>query len=307
MAVVLITGVSRFLGAHLAAQLAADPAIDRVIGLDLVPPRADRVDLGRTEFVRADIRNPLVAKVIAQAGVTTVVHAGVVASPRAAGGRVAMQELNVVGSLQLFGACQRSDTVSQVVFASTAAVYGSSARQPAVLTETSCTERAGRTGYARDAHEVEGYVRGLARRRPDITTTVLRFADIVGPHADTTMTRYLSLVPVPTVLGFDPRLQLLHEDDAIEVLRRATVQRHPGVFHVAGDGVLVLSQLVRRSGAARLPLPAPVFGAWCALTRSTAAAELAAQQPQLLQYGRVLDTARLRREFGSVLHHSTAD
>ena len=63
--VVLVTGVSRYLGSRLAGRLAADPRIDRVIGVDTAPPaRADLDLLGRTEFVRADIRNPLIAKVI---------------------------------------------------------------------------------------------------------------------------------------------------------------------------------------------------------------------------------------------------
>src|SRR5438309_11668471 len=100
--VVLITGVSRFLGGRLAAQLAADPSVDRVIGIDTVPPRTgDLPLLGRTEFVRADIRNPLIAKVMAQARVPTVVHAALMASPRAAGGRVALQEVNVIRPMQL--------------------------------------------------------------------------------------------------------------------------------------------------------------------------------------------------------------
>ena len=68
--VVLVTGVSRYLGSRLAGVLAADPSIERVIGVDTVAPRPQQsAVLGRTEFVRADIRNPLIAKVIAQAGV----------------------------------------------------------------------------------------------------------------------------------------------------------------------------------------------------------------------------------------------
>ena len=81
--VVLITGVSRFLGGQLAARLAADPEIERVIGIDTVAPRTSELAaLGRTEFVRADIRNPLIAKVMTQARVGTVVHAALMASPR---------------------------------------------------------------------------------------------------------------------------------------------------------------------------------------------------------------------------------
>ena len=83
--VVLITGVSRYLGARLAAELVADPSIERVIGIDSAAAApSDLHRLGRTEFVRADIRNPLIAKVIAQARVDTVVHAALLApaSPR---------------------------------------------------------------------------------------------------------------------------------------------------------------------------------------------------------------------------------
>src|SRR5437879_3637516 len=203
--VVLITGVSRYLGGRLAAQLAADPSVERVIGIDTVPPATpDLVRLGRTEFVRADIRNPLIAKVMGQAQVTTVVHAALMNSPRLVGGRVPMQEMNVIGTMQLLGACQKSDTVARVVVASTSAVYGSGARNPAVFTECMHPSDAAQAGYARDAVEIEGYVRGFSRRRPDIETTVLRFANTIGPTIDTALTRYLSMPVVPTALGFDP-------------------------------------------------------------------------------------------------------
>ncbi len=84
--VVLVTGVSRFLGGHLAARLAANPDIDRVLGVDTVPPPRDLLRrMGRAEFVRADIRNPLIAKVISQAAVDTVVHASLSANPGSSG------------------------------------------------------------------------------------------------------------------------------------------------------------------------------------------------------------------------------
>ena len=86
--VVLVTGVSRHLGSRMAQILSHDPSIDRVVGVDIVPPRED---IGGAEFVRADIRNPIIGKVIAAAGVDTVVHMGVLSTPVQAGGRVSMK------------------------------------------------------------------------------------------------------------------------------------------------------------------------------------------------------------------------
>ena len=96
--VVLVTGVSRFLGGRLTHLLQASPDIDRVIGVDVVPPDAD---IGQAEFVRADIRNPVIAKVINAAEVDTVVHMNVIATPVGGGSRSAMKEINVIGTMQL--------------------------------------------------------------------------------------------------------------------------------------------------------------------------------------------------------------
>ncbi len=305
--VVLITGVSRFVGGRLAAQLAADPAIDRVIGIDTVPPRsADLGLLGRTEFVRADIRNPLIAKVMSQARVQTVVHSALISVPREIGGRVSMQEMNVIGTMQLLAACQKSDTVQRVVLRSTTAVYGSGASDPAVFTEDMEPHGAAPQGYAKDAAEVEGYVRAFGRRRPDVEISVLRLAPVVGPTIDTALTRYLRSRIVPTVAGFDPRLQLLHESDAIEAMRLAAVHSRPGVVNVAADGVVSLSQLVRRAGRVRLPVPlglGPVAG----LVRNSGAAEFVAEEGHVLRFGRVVDTTRLHTEFGYHPHWTTAE
>ena len=86
---------------------------------------------------------------------------------------------------------------------------------------------------------------------------MLRFANFMGPGVDSPLTRYFTQPVLPTVLGFDPRLQFVHEDDAVEVLRRMAEEDHPGTFNVAGDGVLLLSQCARRAGRPSLPLPSP--------------------------------------------------
>lgn len=297
--VVLVTGAARYLGCRLAATLAADPSITRVIGVDVVVPSpALTAALGRTEYVRADIRNPIIAKVINSAGVDTVVHMNVIATPTGAGGRSAMKEINVIGSMQLLAACQRAPTVARLVVKSTTAVYGSSSRDPALFSEDMEPRALPRSGFAKDAFEVEGYVRGFGRRRPDVTVTMLRFTNFIGPEVDTPLTRYLSLPVVPTVLGFDPRLQFCAEEDGLEVLRQATLADRPGTFNVGGDGVLLLSQAIRRAGRLSVPVLPPAVTAVGHVLRRAGLVDFSPEQMQFLEHGRAVDITALRTIFG---------
>lgn len=304
--VVLVTGVSGHLGAVLAARLAADDAVARVIGVDTTPPTPPVVRrLGRVEFVRADIRNPLIAKVIGSAEVDTVVHLSISATPSAGGGRAVMKERNVIGTMQLLAACQKSECVRRLVVKSTTAVYGVSSRDPTAFTEETEPPSSPLSGYAKDSTEIEGYVRGFGRRRPDIALMLLRFANIIGPLTDTPLTRYLSLPVVPTVLGFDPRLQFVHEDDVVDVLALASQQDYTGTVNVAGDGVLALSQAVRRAGRVALPVPEPATGVVARVLRRVGRIDFTPDQMRFLNFGRVVDTRRLREEFGHTLRFTT--
>lgn len=292
--VVLVTGVSRHLGGRFAELLAAHPSIERVIGVDVVPPPHS---IGSAEFVRADIRNPVMARVIGEAGVDTVVHLNVIATP-VSGSRTSMKEINVIGTMQLLAACQKAAGVQRLVVKSSASVYGASPRDPAMFDEETGAKSLPRSGFGRDSVEVEGYVRGFARRRPDVALSVLRFANIIGPRIATPMTDYFSLPVIPTVLGFDPRLQLVHEDDALGALLVATLGPGVGTVNVAGDGVLLLSQAARIAGRPTLPVP-QLAGGWVGqLLRRAGLAELPAEQLRLLTYGRGLDTTRMREVLG---------
>ena len=300
--VVLITGVARYLGGKLASLLSADDSIERVIGVDVVPPRQD---VGRTEFVRADIRNPIIAKVIASAQVDTVVHMSVIATPFGAGGRTAMKEINVIGTMQLLAACQKAPSLQKLVVRSTTAVYGSSSRDPALFTEGVEPRSQFRSGYGKDSTEVEGYVRGLGRRRPDVDVTLLRFANFIGPRIDTPLTRYFSLPVCPRVLGFDPRIQFVHEDDGIEVLRRAVLESHPGTYNVAGRGVLLVSQAIRRAGRTSIQVPSPAVSMVGSVFRRAGLVDFSPEQMDFLQFGRGVDTTLLEDDFGYQPEYTT--
>jgi UDP-glucose 4-epimerase len=292
---VMITGISRHLAGRLAQRLEADPGVEYIVGIDLEEPE---VDLERTEFVRADIRNPLIAKVIQAAEVDTLVHLSIISTPTRVGGRSAMKDINVIGSLQLFAACQKAPTLRRLVMKSSTAVYGASSSDPALFTEEMGARDVPRHGYAKDSVEVEQYARDFGRRRGDVDVTILRFANFMGSQIETALTRYFSLPLVPSPIGYDPRLQFIHEDDAEEVLYRATREEHPGIFNVAANGVLLLSQAIRICGTIPLGIPVPFALLAASAVRRLGLIDFPSDQVQFLVYGRVADNQRLKDVFG---------
>lgn len=308
-AIVLVTGASGDLGSKLAGRLAEDPGNRRVIAVDTAQPdSAGRAALGAAEFVRADIRNPRIEQLLIGAEVDTVVHASMTAHPPGPTGRPLHKEMNVIGTMQLLAACQRAPKVRKLVLKSTAAVYGSGPHHEAVHTEEhEARVVRPRSGYAQDNAEVEAYVRGFARRRPEVTITTLRFASLIGPSVDTVLTRYFSLPFVPMVFGHNARLQLLHARDALAVLHRAVREDLPGKFNVAGDGVLTLTQAIQRAGRVPVPMPGSVIAPVSRFVRGARLVDFGQEQLRYLHFGRVVDTAKLRTEFGYEPRWSTRE
>ena len=279
-------------------ETGAEPLINHVIAVDAIAPSKDLLRrMGRAEFVRADIRNPFIAKVIRNGEVDTVVHAAAASYAPRSGGRDALKEFYGMGAILLFVACQKTPSVRRVILKSTSEVYGSSSRDPVMFTEENSARRPP-GGFARDSMDIEGYVRGLARRRPDIAVTILRLANMIGPAMDTALSRYLAGPVVPSVVGHDARLQLLHEQDALGALERATVAGKAGTFNVGASGIIMMSQAIRRSGRIQLPVPRSALAVVDSLNRATRYSEVDREQLNYLSFGRVMDTTRMRRDLG---------
>ncbi|MDQ3591632.1 MAG: NAD-dependent epimerase/dehydratase family protein, partial [Actinomycetota bacterium] len=143
--VVLVTGVAGQLGSETARRLSTDPEVDKVVGVDVLPPRSD---LGSVRFVRADIRNPVIAKVLAVEDVDTVVHMSVLATPGRVGGRTSMKETNVIGTMQLLAACQRAPDVRRLVLKSSTEFFFYDTGYTEIFTEDTEPRRLPRSGGA---------------------------------------------------------------------------------------------------------------------------------------------------------------
>ena len=292
---VLITGISTPLGRELARRLEDDPDLDYLAGIDTRPPTAA---LGRTDFFRTDIREPALMELVPRLRVDTVVHNNILRRPYAGMTAQTAHDINVVGTLQLLAACERTASLRTLVVRGSAGIYGSEPAAPQFFTEEMSRLYPLRTRFQRDVGEIEDYFFGFARRRPDVTCTMLRYQPAVGPGLDTQVSRYLSTPVAPTYLGFDPRLQFVHSRDGLDALM-ATVRRPvDGAVNVASRGTIGLTRMLRMAGRRTIPLPPPLFGAAVSAGNRFGVPVLSPDFQRLLRFGRAVDLTRLTEEVG---------
>jgi UDP-glucose 4-epimerase len=301
---VLITGVASYLGTELARRLEDDPEVEYVVGLDTKPPRTP---LRSTELIEADIRDPEIARMIPPTGVDTVVHNQIVRQAGPGMSSRAAHDINVIGSLQLLAACERTESLRAVVVRGSAGIYGSEPAAPQFFTEDMARLYPLRTRFQRDVAEIENLFETFRRRHEDVVCTMLRYQLTIGPARATQITRYLSLPVIPTYLGFDPRIQLIHERDALDALVASVKTPVRGAVNVAARGTVGLTRAIRLVGRPTLPVPSPLFGTTTQLGRRLGLFNFSPDFRRLLRYGRGVDTTRLVEDVGFTPRYSTLE
>jgi UDP-glucose 4-epimerase len=301
---VLITGIASYLGTELARRLEDDPEVEYVAGLDTKRPKAQ---LRSTELIEADIRDPEIAQLVAPTGVDTVVHNQIVRQPGPGMSARAAHDINVIGSLQLLAACERIDTLRAIVVRGSAGIYGAEPAAPQFFTEDMARLYPLRTRFQRDVAEIENLFETFRRRHEGVVCSMLRYQLSIGPGHRTQITRYLSLPAVPTYLGFDPRIQLIHEQDALDALVAAVLNPVRGAVNVAARGTVGLTKMIRLARRPMLPVPAPLFGTTSQLGHRLGLFSFSPDFRRLLRYGRAVDTTRLTEEVGFTPRYTTVD
>lgn len=292
----LVTGVARWWGALLVQRLVEAPGVEEVVGIDTQEPHHD---LGDADFLKLDIRHSLVGKLVRAVGIDTVVHTQLTVDSHDQDPRQA-HETNVIGSLNLLAGLAGEDTpVRRVVLKSSAHVYGARPDLSGRLREDRGLAANSSHSFVRDVVETETNLHDFGVLNPDVRTISLRFANSLNPDEPSPLARYFDLPVVPTVLGFDPVFQLIHREDCIEALVRATLGDQQGAFNIAGANDLPLTALLDRAGKVHAPLlpPAGVALLSGALAR-LGVAVLTPPLMDLLRWGRTLDTTRAERQFG---------
>jgi UDP-glucose 4-epimerase len=293
---ILVTGVARWWGALLVQRLVEDPDVAEVIGIDIREPR---YDLGRADYLKLDIRHSLIGKLVRSVDIDTVVHTltrvdSFDMDPARA------HEMNVIGTLNLLAGCAgEGSPVRRFILKSSGHVYGSRFDLPTGLREDHRLDTNSRHQFVRDIVEVESYAHDFAVRNPNIAILALRFSNSLNPREPQPLARYLDLEVVPTVMGYDPAIQLIHFEDCIEAMVLATRRGPGGAYNIAAPGAEPLSRLLDSAGKLNAPLLPPLgLGLAAFAIRRAGVAFLSPQLLDLLRWGRTLSTAKAARELG---------
>ncbi len=254
---VAITGLATFVGRRLTERLRESHPNLQLVGVDRRKPYS--LDLS-VRYHEVDLTDPTADSRLAEAfekeGVEAVVHAAFRRTPTP--DLETDHELETIGSLHVLNACAAT-RVRRVVLASTSMLYGPWPDNPNFLTEEHPLRGHPRAHCINNRVEVEEIVARWSARHPEAEVTVLRPCWVMGPRHVDSVVSYFEPPVVPTLLGYDPLLQFVHEEDCLRVFEQAVMESHPGVFNVVGRGVLPLSTVLRTAGKRALPVPAAIL------------------------------------------------
>jgi UDP-glucose 4-epimerase len=293
--VVALTGAASFLGANLIGLLEEDDRVHRIVSLDIKPPPTAGK---KTRTYDVDLTQPAaearLAEILAAERVDTLLHLAFLASPTHAAAWA--HELESVGTMHVLVAARHAQ-VRKLVLWSQTILYGAHPSNPNFLAERHPLRASVHDPFFADKIEAEGEAYRFGQRTPGSIVTILRTAPILGPTVDNYVTRYLSRKLVPTMMGFDPLLQFIHEVDAIAAFKLAVERDVPGTFNIVGEGVLPLSTVIKLAGRIALPVPHPLAET---LTAIGWAAQIADAPPVFLKYLRFLCVADGQRAWDTM-------
>ena len=301
---IVITGAASFLGSNILKILEADRRFPHVVAVDTYKPS---FPLKKTRFYKFDLTQPTadadLAQILVNEKCDTFLHLALLSNPSHSSSYA--HELEAIGTMYAVSACEEAK-VRKLILGSTTMVYGANARNPNYLTEEMPLNGA-RARYIRDKVAAENEFAGFAKRNPSACVTILRPGMILGPTIRNFWTTYFARPIVPTIMGYDPLMQCVHETDVLDAFMKVLREDHPGAWNIVAPGVMPISTILGISGKIQLPLPGPIIrgvvgGAW-----NAGVFELPPNMLDYLRYLWVADGEKAATKMGFVPRHTTRE
>ena len=297
---IAVTGLNSPHGIRLVERLLSRGPELKVIGLDLDRPLRLA---GKIDFHPLDLTSPtadvILAERLATESVDVLVHMAFRSSPTP--DIEEDHELETIGSLHVMNAAAAAKLPRLVVSSSTM-LYGARPDNPNYLSESHALRGHPEAHCIQNRVEVENLLADWSVRNTSTEVTILRSGWVMGPSRGDYVSRFFEAPVIPTVLGFDPLLQLLHEDDLLDVYEESILHSHPGIWNVVGREALPLSTLVALGGKRRLALPSPLLYRVTDFPSIEQTGDRPAGFFDYLRYLWVADGEKAWAEFGSPLY-----
>ncbi|MFC9985688.1 SDR family oxidoreductase [Microbacterium keratanolyticum] len=290
---ILITGGGGFLGSHVARQLAARDDVELVVSGDVrigADARPGVID------VVADVTDATaLAPLLRRYDIDTVVHLAAIVNP---GRDVDLEyRVDVEGSAHVLAACAEAG-VRRIVVSSSGAAYGYHADNPTWITEDAPIRGNDEFPYSRHKRLVEEMLAGYRVSHPELSQVIFRIGTVLGPSVQNQITALWDGPRILRIAGSDSPFVFAWVDDVAAAMVHAATDGPAGIFNVAGDGALSVTEIAARLRKPLLTVPAGALSLALRVGRMLRLTVHGPEKVRFLRYRPVLDNTRLKRDFG---------
>ncbi|MFQ5479333.1 MAG: SDR family oxidoreductase [Candidatus Binatia bacterium] len=303
---VLVTGSSGYIGRQLIARLAGDRRrVRAIVAMDVrTVAEADR--LAGVEYCTADVRDPGVEEILRRYEIGTVVHLAAIVTPGGDDSADFEYSVDVLGTRNVIEACVNSG-VAKLIVTSSGAAYGYHGDNPEWISETDALRGNDTFPYARHKRLVEEMLARCREEHPDLGVLVFRPGTVLGESVSNQISAIFERPVILGVRGSSSPFVFIWDQDVVACLLEGIHGDHTGVYNLAGDGVLTLAEIAKRTGKPYWALPAGLIALALRVLHRLHLSPYGPEQIDFLRYRPVLANERLKREFGYTPELSSAE
>lgn len=296
---VLITGADGYIGRQVTADLSSDPGpLTTIVASDLreVPPERQ---LANVEYLTADIGSPELGEAFETYNVDVVIHLAALVTPDKKSDRELEYKVDVLGTENVLKAAVQAG-VKKIIYTSSGAAYGYHADNSAWLDENDPIRGNEEFAYSYHKRLVEEMLARYRIEHPELEQLIFRPGFILGANTKNQITNLFDQPRITGIKGADSPFVIIWDQDVVGAILQGIFQGGSGIYNLAGDGILTMSEMARMLGKPYRSLPVWVVTAGLWVGKKLGLTQYGPEQVGFLRYRPVLSNRRLKEEFGYI-------